>query len=146
MAHMNKVAQELDVNQALINEISEGTESDHINDTPHAVWLKALDDTDSTQVTCALLEQKATVTADPDETPEIETINSEAKVVKRKKKSIYNKRVAFYVKDARYDVVKRIAKNDFNWRNTYKDEEECNIIWSDIGLQPERLQNMKPFQ
>lgn len=66
--------------------------------------------------------------------------------MKRKKKSILGKKVAFYVKDARYEIIKRVAKRELNWRNTYKDEEECNIIWTDLGLQPERLQNMKPFQ
>lgn len=71
---------------------------------------------------------------------------TKSKKKRRKKNNILNKKVAFYVKDARYDVVKRIGKKEFEWRNTYKDEEECNIIWSDIGLQPERLQNMKPYQ
>ena len=48
----------------------------------------------------------------------------------------------------------QLGKN-LNGNNVYKDPAkqkqkgkpaECNIIWSDIGLQPEKLQNMKPFQ
>jgi hypothetical protein len=65
---------------------------------------------------------------------------------RKRRNNIYQKKVVFYVKDSRYEVIKRVGKHEFDWRNTYKDEEECNIIWTDIGLQPERLQNMKPFQ
>ena len=75
-----------------------------------------------------------------------DTDEGEDKPKKKKRKGIMNKKVLFYVKDARYEVMKRIGKKEMGWKNTYKDEENCNIIWSDIGLQPERLQNMKPFQ
>lgn len=96
-----------------------------------------LDQSDSTGVT-----QPHNDLQNIEQVEEAEGESNTHRKIKTKKK----KKIAFYVKDARYDVVKRVGKREFEWRNTYKDEEECNIIWSDIGLQPERLQNMKPFQ
>ena len=114
-------------------------------DQPDMLRAESLNHTDSTGVTQAQPEKRvASKSANDEELNEGEGEVKEKK--KRKKKSIYNKRVVFYVKDARYEVIKRVGKKEFNWRNTYKDEEDCNMIWSDIGLQPERLQNMKQFQ
>jgi hypothetical protein len=127
-------------------------ESDKINyyayqkiDQPEILRTESLNHTDSTGVTQVQPEKRDISKAVNDE--KLNEGEDEAKEKKkRKKKSIFNKRVVIYVKDARYEVIKRIGKKEFNWRNTYKDEEDCNLIWSDIGLQPERLQNMKQFQ
>jgi len=95
------------------------------------VQTESLDQTDSTRVT-QLQAEKSWKTDREDD------LNTKPK--KKKKK------IVFYVKDARYDVIKKIGKKEFNFRNTYKDEEESSLIWSDVGLQPKRIQNMKPFQ
>lgn len=108
--------------------------------------VEVMNQTDSTGVTQSNTEKPIVSLALPEPENEGEATAEENKEKKKKKKSIYNKKVVFYVKDSRYEIIKRIAKKEFEWRNTYKDEEDCNILWSDIGLQPERLQNMKPFQ
>ncbi|CAI2371517.1 unnamed protein product [Moneuplotes crassus] len=74
-------------------------------------------------------------------------------VKKRKLRGIYAKKVHFYVRDCRYDIIKRTGRKELMWKNIYKESKQnkaevdcCNIIWSDLGLLPEKLQNMKAFQ
>lgn len=143
----DEVAHEIDIKDSSKNQTELASCFNIKESAPSQNTFEMLNLTDSTGVTQGQSDKVLEPSHTPEEESDDDTNEADAKnKKKRKKKSIFNKRVAFYVKDARYEVIKRIAKNDFEWRNTYKDEEECNIIWSDIGLQPDRLQNMKPFQ
>ncbi|CAG9330520.1 ttll-11_12 [Blepharisma stoltei] len=61
--------------------------------------------------------------------------------LKTKRKVIVN------VSCTKYDVVKRVAKEFFQWRLDFKDDNlNWDLFWTDGAVQPEKLLQMKPYQ
>lgn len=54
-------------------------------------------------------------------------------VVKKRKP----KPIMFYVKEARYDFIKKLAKKEFGFRLTYKEDEDWDLAWHDTHVQPD---------
>ena len=55
------------------------------------------------------------------------------------------KPLMFFVKDVRYDVIKK-AGRALGLKTTHKEEEEWDLYWSDCGIQPEKCQKLKAYQ
>jgi hypothetical protein len=42
--------------------------------------------------------------------------------------------------------MKQVARENLGWKLTYKEEDDWDICWSDVGLQPDRVNRLKGFQ
>lgn len=59
-------------------------------------------------------------------------------------------RIVFNIHNTIYDVIKEVAKRDFNWKISHKDPWntyiEWDIQWADVAPMLEKWKEMKPFQ
>jgi hypothetical protein len=59
-------------------------------------------------------------------------------------------RIKFNIHYAPYDVIKEVAKKDFNWRISRKEPWnpyiEWDIVWTDVAPSLDKWKEMRPFQ
>lgn len=49
------------------------------------------------------------------------------------------------VAETQYPVVKAVGKKMFKWRLSHDPEEDWDICWTDMAVQPEVLARMRPY-
>ena len=70
----------------------------------------------------------------------LENSNPERKKPARK---IKYPKMTFYINETQYPVVKAVGKKIFKWKLTKEIEDDWDICWTDMAVQPETLSRMK---
>lgn len=63
-----------------------------------------------------------------------------------KKKKLKYPKLVINVSETQYPVVKAVGKKLFKWRLSYDPEEDWDVWWTDMAVQPETLARMRPYQ
>lgn len=73
-----------------------------------------------------------------------QSVKEPAKNHKKNRKR--NPKVVFNVSDTKYDVVKYVGKELFNWKLSYESDGDWDVFWTDSAVVPETLARMDPYQ